>query len=674
MAQYTLRSSSFTQNMVGKIYHVGVSNGTVSYGYIFQNDGLQSNGMFEKTNVTDKQNLIQYSSTALIDRDLAYFPRVSQGDFSGGALQTVLLDNTKFMDSNLDIRTPGYVQIGSAWLRKTVNISGGFSQENQSCAFNQDIYFTYGETNGNVYLLGVAGAGAPTSGSPVAASVIDLFTDGASLFAGTATNGVYSSTGAVGTWGAIATATNGTAVKWWSGELGTNGHFLFYSVAAAGGDQLWKIDLNASRPVAVGSQPQVPTGGDAIHIVDVVPYQGGIAILTGDNMALNGFDVWFHDGQNMTRIIRVDGYRPTGMCECLGNLYIGSEDFLTFGGPLLIQVGPGTGFQVVSRPAVPNLFTQPQVGGQPHANAEYVFWPVRLTATPMGLVDGSGAPVGRILAYNTLTGATSFLPNFDNTDFGPGSLIIGGGEQNTKNMISSFGAATAFAYNNGTVGTLQYQQVATENQPVQYQTTGTLVSSKIDFATPAIPKRFRTIEVHHAPLASGEAITVRAFVDQDPLAFTITLTPVPATAVVVNSVTGSTVTTMTFGADTIGRSLYYSVTLQGQGGITTPRMIYTAVEVGGTWVWDFVFDCSSRRRTLAGSIDGQGVTGKDLYFMFRNSYENGNFLTLYLFGGLTYTVAVQSLETKNLAYLVHSQQAVRPDEEWSVHAVLTQVQ
>lgn len=677
MAQYVLRPSSFQSNMVGTQYHVGLSNGTVSYGYIFQNDAQSSVGMFEKSNVTDKQALVQYSSPNLIDRDLAYFPRVSQGDFSGGALQTVFLDATKFVDSDLDITTPGYAQLKSTWQRKTVTINSAPATIKQVVSFNQDLYYTFGETNGNVYQANVFAGGAPSSGSPAAAALTGLFTDGSFLFAGQA-NALYFTTGSLGSWTQIASAVNGsTANKWWHAEEGTNGHFCYYTFTGAGGDSLWKIDLNSSRPVAPGSQPQVPTNGAAIYIVDVVAYQGGIAILSRDEISFNRFDVWFHDGQNMTRIVHVEGYRAMGMCECLGNLYVGTEDFLTFGGPVLIEVGSGSGFQIVARPAIPNLFTGNQVGGAPVSNAEYVYWPIRIDNTPLGLTNpGNLSPTPRILVYNTLTAAVSFYPNLDANDFG--DSIIFGSDIETQRLSIGFGASAAFCYDTitGSTGTIQFEQIATENLPVVYQSNGWLVSSKLDFSTPAIPKRFRTIEVHHSPLAAGEAIAVKAFVDQDPLSFTRTLTPVPSGATITNNTLNSSVTTLTFGADTIGRSLYYAVMLTaGTGAQTTPKIIYTAVEVGGTWVWDFQFDCSSKRRTLAqGQPDGQGVTGKDLYFLLRNSYENGNFLTLTLFGGLTYTVAVQSIEARNIGYAVHQQQAVKPDEEWSVHAVLTQVQ
>jgi hypothetical protein len=672
MAQYVLRPSSFQPNMVGTLYHVGLSNGTASYGYVFQNDGEQSSGMFEKSNVTDKQALIQYSSTNLIDRDLAYFPRVSQGDFSGGALQEVLLDGTKFLDSDMNITTPGYAQIAPTWTRTTVA-----SAITPTAAGQQLINFSaagifavsFGEANGHVYTL--SPGGAVTTGTPVAASVLGLFTDGYAAYAGTSGN-LYSSPDGV-TWTAVTNGVNGVPFMWWPGEQGTNGHFAYYAThnSAPTGDSLFKVDLNASRPVAAASQPQVPTSANAFFIVDMVEYQGGIAILTQDAIA-QGLDVWFHDGQNMTRIIRINGYEAQGMCSCLGNLYVSAQDGLTSGGQTLFQVGSGVGFQVVARPAIPNLYIGDQIASQPVANAEFVYWPVQLVESPLNLVSG-GIPTPRILVYNTLTGAVSYLPNLDATDWGPSFPFAT--VQSRLRILAGAGAGVAFAYITPSNNAILQATSPLSAASAVYQTTAWIVSSKVDFSTPAISKRFRTIEIHHSPLAAGQSVLVRAFVDQDPLGFTTSLTPVPATATVTNSTLNSSTTTLTFGGDTVGKTLYYAVQLTaGTSQATTPKIFYTAIEAGGSWNWDFQFDCSSKRRTLQqGQLDGQGISGKDLYFLLRNSYENGNFLTLTLFGGLTYTVVVQSLEARNIAYAVHGLPAVKPDEEWSVHAVLTQV-
>src|SRR5215831_910396 len=146
MPQYVLKTSSFQSGQVGGLYHIGLSDGTNSYGYVFQNTGPQG-GFKESTNVADKEKLIQFSSPNLIDRDLVFYPRVTQGDFSGGGLQAVFIDPTRYFDSDLEIRTPGYLTLRPGWVRKSLT-SGLSAVVPQAVAWNSDVYTTF---QGNVY-------------------------------------------------------------------------------------------------------------------------------------------------------------------------------------------------------------------------------------------------------------------------------------------------------------------------------------------------------------------------------------------------------------------------------------------------------------------------------------------------------------------------------------------
>ena len=130
---------------------------------------------------------------------------------------------------------------------------------------------------------------------------------------------------------------------------------------------------------------------------------------------------------------------------------------------------------------------------------------------------------------------------------------------------------------------------------------------------------------------------------------------------------------MTFGASTVGRTLYYALTLTGPG-TSTPQIQYVAVEVGGTWTWEFTFDCSSQRRLLnQGGLDIQGVTGKDLYWLLRNAYENGSPLTLYLAETVSYMAQIESVDVISQSYTDHLESPVKADQEWQVHVIFNQV-
>lgn len=655
MAQYTLKAGQYSATNlppVGDLYNIGLSDGIRYYGYIFQNAGQQTAGMVEKTDVASKSALQNYGSSNLVDRDLVYYPRVSQGDFSGGGLQLVAIDPTRYFDSDLDISTPGYTKLRARWNRITKSpITPGtvFS----IVTWQGDFWFSFAESNKQIY----SANGGATAVLPILAAV--MITDGNYLYYSDGTSIYRRNTSSVDT--QIAAAVNGTFLNFWISLQGTNGYFLYY-LSTSG---LYKIDLTAAFPVAVGAQVLLPTGSNPITVVDLSPYQNGFALLSKDPQGA-GSDVWYHDGTNFTRIVRVNGYVGTGICACLGDLYMTAYPVGKQTSPVLARIGSGS-YSVVSTPGSP-LPTAGQTALQPVASGNKVYWP--LIAPSLTGVAGTNY----LSVYDVISGATSHMPVFGTDDFATNTTNFPTGQ------VAVLGDSVGCAFVSSGTGVCQYQSTAFGS--LTYQSSGWLVSSKVDFSTPGVAKRFRRIEIHHSPLTAGQSITVKAFVDLDPIAFTTTLAPNPTVATVTHSysasesATAASLTTLVFGQDTVGKTLYYAVQLNaGTGNLSTPKLTYTAIEIGGTWTWEFDLDCSGRRRLLnQGAEDSQGVSGKDLAFLLRNAYENGTTLTLYLAQGVSYAVAIESLENKSVAYSNHQgQDRFRADEEWLSHVVLRQV-
>jgi hypothetical protein len=132
---------------------------------------------------------------------------------------------------------------------------------------------------------------------------------------------------------------------------------------------------------------------------------------------------------------------------------------------------------------------------------------------------------------------------------------------------------------------------------------------------------------------------------------------------------------LTFGADTVGKTLYFAlkITAGGAGApTTTPRVAYVSIEVGGTWVADINLACTSRRQNLGQEFDTQGATAADLAYLLYLAQENGNLLTFYHPNGQTYTMAIESLDGWNPSPLL-SQENRPQDEEYVVHAILRQL-
>lgn len=639
MAQYVLKPSGFQSGQVGGLYNIGLSDGVNSYGYVFQNVGPEG-GIKEESNIADKDKLIQYSSPNIIDRDLAFYPRVTQGDFSGGGLQLVFLDPTKYFDSDLEIRTPGYLTLRPAWKRN--QLTTGSTGTYQCVTWNNDVWTVF--NTGNVYnSAGTTLSPAP----PVVAKFID--TDGLSIYITDGVNNVYALPAGAGAWTTIST-TAGAIAQMWIVNLGTNGRFLFYTLASNTA-QLLKADLSNNTFGIT-----VPMGSPPFIVFDVHAYQNGIAILGRDTGNAGGSDMWFHDGTNMTRIVRLEQYIPTGFVNCLGDLYVTAQSLGSFEGPVLLKISSGN-IEVVAR------FSSPLTGvtaagiGDPTVSGQYVYF--ALTNPQINNVT----PTNHIGVFDVFSGAISHLGSLDTLD----------NPQITQpRQLAAIGRSVAFPMSSGGNTFLQYQ---TNNNKLpagnSYVPSGTVVSSKKDFGTPGIPKRFRRVEVVHTPLAAGESIKVSNYVDQDPLAYTAALSP---TATITNSTLNSTLTALTSGADTVGRTTFDAITLAGNGS-STPKVNRVAVEIGGTWTWNLDLDCTYQRRLLnQATMDPQGVTGKDLYFLLRNAYENGTLLTLFLAESVSYTVTIESLKAHNPAYVDHQQMPVKADEEWLVSAVLKQVQ
>ena len=634
MPQYVPATSNFKPGMVGGNYHIGLSDGTRSYGYIFQNQGAQTQGIQEETNIADKDKLIQYSSPNLIDRDLAFYPRVTQGDESGGGLQIVFIDPTKYFDSDLEIRTPGYLTLRAGWQRTQLTTGLG-AVTPQSVAWNNNVYTTF---QGASYYNA---AGSAFAGAGITAKFLD--TDGSSLQIGDGVNNVQG-TNDNSVYFTISTNT-GTFTQMWTVSQATNGRFTYL----ANGSLLTKLDLT-SLPA---SPVTVPVGGNAQTIVDIDGYQNGIAILCNDRLG-TGFDVWYHDGVNMTRIVRVNQYNATGMCPCLGDLYVTAQSTGQFEAPVLIRISAGS-FEVVVRTSSPVATITNAGVGAPESSGQYVCF--ALTNPAINYVTTTSY----IGVYDVITGAYSHLGNQDTLD----SPLTQGPRQ-----LAFSGRAVTFPMTSSGNGFLQ-AQTNSSRLPVSntFATSGTFVSSKLDFGTPGIPKRFRRIEAVHAPLAAGESIAITAFVDGDQLH----LGQTPQIGPVTNNTVGTTISTLTMGADTVGRQMYYTTKLTSNG-TTTPDINRFAVEIGGTYTWPLDLDCTATRRLLnEQGEDPQGVTGKDLYFLLRNSYENGNLLTLYLAENVSYTVTIESLKAHNPAYVDHMGSPVKADEEWLVSCVLKQV-
>lgn len=626
---YKLKAQAIQQSQVGTKYHVGIGitdpvAGFVCYGYCL----VQGTKLTQRIATTDRGQLVN-ASPNLTDRDLVTYPRTTQGDASKGILQTTYIDPARVWDSDLELHVPGYVQLRPAWARITKAITAGAVR--QIVPFAADYAFTFAEAGGTVYL-----ANAGTSSSPGGGPVLSLDTDGQFLYAGTATGLWRTGQAFGGGWLQLVNGVNGTPRQWWVLNQGTTGYFAYY---VTGDNLLYKHDLTKAFPQGIGQAIQVPLGGNALHVTDLVEFQNGVAILTNDPANAtqgSGFDLWFFDGQNLTRILRYEGYQAHGVCTCLGDLYVSAHAASRRATPILAKVSTGS-FTPVVEPAVPGNYTAIQEALQPRSSSRYVFWPL----IGASLQSDTTKAANLVVQYDVITGAITRLPVFDQLDFAgaAGSSLDAGLRQ-----IAAIGASVAEVFVSGATGYVQYQRGAFEDT-VAFQTAGLHVTSRTDFQTPGIVKLFRRVTLKHAPLRAGESVTVEGHVDQDPAAYTTAVQPNPAGATVTNAATGAVVTVLNLPQATLGHSMHRVWKLAGPGS-STPTIFDESVEVTTGWTWEMTLECTSWRKNLDNADDTQeqGLRGKDLYFLLHNAQETAQPITLLNGNGIAYTATIDDFQ------------------------------
>lgn len=600
-AGYTVPTTAIDPGEVGTLYHLAIgtkSSAALSapdriVGFVLQNK--QGSEFSENTDLHSKEALTQYASQNLIDRDLVNNPRVTQGRWDLGFLQTVLTDLARYMDSDLETSVPGYLFLKPQWLRAVkAGITPGPAPVPATVSWNGDFWTTFGEASGNIYS---SNAGT-TLTLPIVAQFID--SDGTFLYFSDGTN-IYRRSIAGANTQIVTAVNNGPILQMWIIQQGTNGYFLYY---LATGGNLYKIDVSGTLafPVAPGSQPQVPLGSGALSVVDVKAYGTAVVILTKDG-STSSLTVWTHDGVNLTPTITVPGYDGHGFTVCLGDIYVSCHASGQSTPPVLARVGPGS-FDIVAEPGTPFPVAN-QSCLAPISSGKYVYWPI----IGPSITGVSNAP-GYVVRFNVVTGEATHLPIFDNTDFT-------GGDGSPLRRIAALGTGLGFAFINGANGVLQWQVSAFGT--VKYMTSGQLQTSRIDFATPSIAKLLRRCIATHRPLNAGESIKIDAYVDKDPL--TQALGAPDAT--VTNAVLGSTSTVMSFASGTLGKSVFFVLTLTaGTNQATTPILFQYAIEVAPGWVWKFTIGCFTAQETLIpGRTDDQGMTARDKYFFLHEIQE-----------------------------------------------------
>jgi hypothetical protein len=663
VADRTTGAGKLQQGDVGKKFHLGIGSGSPlnMYGYNVLRKDYGGSGYAKRTDVQSRDQLISVASPNITDRDLARTPRVTEGDFSGGILQQLFVNPRQSYDSDLEIRVHGNLQLRPAWVRKTVKtalttrLSPNISR---SVTFGGDVYTTWGEVGGGIY----------NSAGNLAATydTYSMDSDGQYLYGADRSGNLWYYNGT-----AFATLANGFPVNidnLWAVYLGTAGRFLYFVTnPVSGGIQgtsvLQRIDLSAVFPLAPANVVAVPLGSFTGKIVDLVPYNGGIAILVND-LRHDYMTVWYHDGYNLQLILKIRSYAGVGICDCLGQLYVTAQSLGSLEPPVLLQVASST-FSVVARMGsqLPGGVRSSLNIGAPVSSGQYVGFAVQNPA-----INGVTS-TSYVVVFDVLEQAVSHLPNLDAND-NPGI--------STQNLCW-LGRAVFLPYVLSGNGVMQYQT----NQLVwipggtvaQFASTGRVVSPLHDFNTPGIAKRFRRVLAHHAPLNPGESITVQAFLGLDPTKYQAGVTTPTATVTHSYGVsdTAPSDTILNLPSPSLALSMYFVVVLNaGTNQQTTPTIYWVSIEAAPGWTFEFWVGCNSATKTLNGEDDPQSLTGTDRYGQIHNAWENGQPLTLWSPEGNVYTCVIQEGDFHADNPIFREDVQAPQDHEYFVRLVLSE--
>lgn len=689
---YTLKVQAISQSDVGTRYHVGIGipdpaggANPIIYGYCLVNDSQQ--GLFhESIDVTARDQLLT-ASPELIDRDLVSFPRVTQGDFSGGVGQATAIDLTRCWDSDLDLHIPGYVELAPRWTRVFADFSTPTVNGPIIAAAGSFWTTWYDSTGGQLFQL-IGGVG-PTAITVPEAGI--LCTDGTYVYstAGGAVS-VYrfgAKTPGTATQVMSTTADGSGIVQMWAVKQGTNGWWLYYDTPTG----LFRADLTQAIPFGAGGSVAVPMGGIPGAVVDLVPFENGVAILMTDmpmvgttiggavNYTLDqsaGFSVWYSDGATMTLIARVEGLQGMGMCVLGSDLYVSGQPQQAFAPPALIKVNASE-ISVVAQLDVPPFTQSRQTCGQPVTNGRQVFWPV--SSSPLAGISYLGHVV---FVYDTVRQTLTHLPSY-------GDGLDNPGGQNQIRSLAVLGNTVAIpviASSDGQIQVMENAAVAIgTGGRLQFQVNGWLVTSRYDFNTPGISKLIRRVTVQHDVIPTGASVYVEAHVDQDPTGFNTQLGPNPANASITNSTAGSQVTILTLPQGTIGRSMYLAIELTHgtktnrvgnppwptQDG--SPGIQSVSIEVSTPWAWKMTLDCTSQRKNLTQQDDTteQGLRGRDLYWLLKTAWENALTVTFYHPNGTSYTAAIEDLSFDMTSPMLGRPDPNRDDQDFDSYASVT---
>jgi hypothetical protein len=554
-------------------------------------------GWSESTELQDIQRLIQVASPSTVDRDLTRWPKVTQGDWSRGERQETFVDTARYYisDGNIDVSQPGGMKLFNSATTTTMAMNGAFNTL-PLVSDGTNWYLGISQTAGTNLLIGNS-TGAMTAYTVGGGEIIDMLMTPYGVFYGTAA-GIYSVTSAGVATLAIAEGISGLCRQ----SLAYFSDKLFY--ITAGDTTIHYIS--------------VVTGGASTVLVTALAFETHYSCITSTASGL--FYSKYHE---------ISATQPTQLTILYSDDGTGAGE---------TRIGDIPGLVKQAREVNGTVYILAQLT-QPAGRADYTMY----TLT-------SSVATGAVLAILDDTRYLQFSDFWANNPtptaycrgslFGNGRMLdiawpglkglrldlVSGGISRIGSNDGGFGRQNISAHRIVETTTAGMIQVIGANTTVTLSVynappkQGTLTSSYIDFATPALPKSYRSVEVNlFAPLPQGASIALAYSLDSS-----TTFTPLPISA---NS---STLVTGFLPKGTKASRIKVQITLIASPTGASPIVSTEALKANLARVWKTTASCRLKQQLNNGQEDQQGYGPSQLIANFQNAYANAGRCVLFV--------------------------------------------
>lgn len=544
----------------------------------------------EATNMQDENHLVQIASPASSDK-FTRFPKVSQGDWSGGERQLIFINGNQFWQSQqIDTSIPGHLKI-LGWYR-TITIPNGVSPGVPSprvvAASFRRIYFlgltstvyyvsAYDMLTGNVGTAAATGMGV----------LHELMRNSDYPCYVGAFSGIWTVSGTGTTVTLTPQVTNDNEALINGASMATFAGSVYYITGASSPNAI----NSATYPLpGAGAGTTVYTGQEMEHLIQALGRGAtGLVFVTGASSVNGGIDqfIYAFDGSNANFLGRIEG-SVRDICEANGTVYI-----LTFAASGL--GGTGTWLPVVYSVSgsTVNVFDD-------FRKIDPAFWPIAPEAS-YGHIESdgqwlylwySGLSVKR---YSLTTSAISDIGNplcVSSTSLTRAGTPLGDGS--FVEIESAVSATTAYICD-------------TQQAPTSATANASLITSWYDFGTPDVDKSFKSIEFAFNTLFTEASLAVNYELDN----------PNTGYAALDMDISQSGLTLEGFmPAGTIGKRIRFQITWSPVDNVDVQSYSTLATLAR---IWTFPVSCRHNPQSRLGA-DQQGLTAMQLLANIINAY------------------------------------------------------